>query len=127
MSPSKTLPQFLSIYSSSGRKLPIPPEKCFLKISFFRSRKEGDYGVKILIEIKLTRVLVTSLDKFHHIYNLYSLASSMLNLSNKFFTKNIVCKNNYMKHTALLYPIFQPLHHHLPNQIFILVYIFPIF
>ena len=51
------------------KELSIILEQCFLKI-FFQSRKgEEDYGVKKLT--KLTSVLVTSLDKLHHLCNLY--------------------------------------------------------
>ena len=64
-----SLPGFYH-YSPGRRELPIPPEQHFLKM-YFPEQKEGDrimYLKKLPI---LTRVLVTSFDKFHHICNLY--------------------------------------------------------
>ena len=53
------------------RELPIPPEQHFLKKFFPEQKAVGeDYVVKKLP--KLTRVLVTSFGKFHHLCNLYS-------------------------------------------------------
>ena len=64
-----SLPGFYH-YSPGRRELPIPPKQHFLKM-YFPEQNEGDrimYLKKLPI---LTRVLVTSFDKFHHICNLY--------------------------------------------------------
>ena len=66
---AKLSPRFLSLFPGR-RELPIPPKQHFLKM-YFPEQSEGDrimYLKKLPI---LTRVLVTSFDKFHHICNLY--------------------------------------------------------
>ena len=75
MTPSKTLPGFYHYPPPpppDRRKLPIPPEKRFLKIYIFPAERGAeDYGVEKNTKIKPTRVLVTSFDKFHHLCKLY--------------------------------------------------------
>ena len=51
------------------RELRIPPEQRFLKTFFPEEKGEEDYGVEKIP--KLTKVSVTSFDKFHHLCNLY--------------------------------------------------------
>ena len=70
---------------------------------------------------KLTKVLVTSFDKFHHLWNLYIFGLCFLvqwfsfkhaevwrffNLTNKILQENMICRNNYTKDTAFPYPTF---------------------
>ena len=61
-------------YSPGRKKLPVPPEQHFLKILLLEQKGKGG-GEESIMELKelpkLTRVLVTSFDKFHHLCNLY--------------------------------------------------------
>ena len=75
-------------YLPSRWKLPISPKQHFPKILFPEQKEGGRMYLKKLP--KLTRVLVTSFDKFHYLCNLYSigfvllcnnLASSILSLT----------------------------------------------
>ena len=65
-------PQGFYHYPPDRRELPIPPEYCFLKI-FFPEEKGGEgeriMGLKKIP--KLTKVSVTSFDKFHYLCNYY--------------------------------------------------------
>ena len=58
-------------YPPGRPELPIPPEQRFLKIYFLRRKGERIMELKELP--KLTKVSVTSFDKFHHLCNLYIL------------------------------------------------------
>ena len=94
--PSKILPHH---YPLDRQELPIPPEQRFLKI-FFPSQKRGERIMELKKLPKLTRVLGSSFDKFHHRCNLYIFILCFvaqkfsfkhaevwrfLNLTNKFF------------------------------------------
>ena len=56
-------------YPPGRPELPIPPEQRFLKIYFLRRKGERIMELKELP--KLTKVSVTSFDKFDHLCNLY--------------------------------------------------------
>ena len=61
---------------SQTRKLPISPEQRFLEIYFPLAERGGDMELYKLPSVKMTRIklariLVTSFNKFHHLYNLY--------------------------------------------------------
>ena len=62
------LPQVLIITSPGKRKLTISPKQRFFYFS--SAEREEDYGAEKMTKIKLTRVLVTSFDKFRHFCNL---------------------------------------------------------
>ena len=62
------LPQVLIITSPSKRKLTISPKNVFF--NFCSAEREEDYGAEKMTKIKLTRVLVTSFDKFRYFCNL---------------------------------------------------------
>ena len=66
---SKTLPQVFIIIPEGRPELPIPPEQRFLKTFFPEEKGVEDYGVEKIP--KLTKLSVTSFDKFHHLCNLY--------------------------------------------------------
>ena len=57
-------------YPQGRREWRIPPEQRFLKI-FFPEQKEEERIMELKKLPKLTRVLVTSFDKFYHLWNLY--------------------------------------------------------
>ena len=68
-------------------ELPIPLEQRFLKKLFRQEKGSGERTMELKKIPKVTKVLVTSFDKFHHLSNLYIfglcfvvqyLASSML-------------------------------------------------
>ena len=63
-----SLPGFY-LYPPGRRELPIPPEQRFLKTFFPEEKGVEDYGVEKIP--KLTKLSVTSFDKFHHLCNLY--------------------------------------------------------
>ena len=65
----KSLPGFY-YYPPGRQELSIPPKKRFLKI-FFPEQERGERIMELKKLIKLTRVLVTSFDKFHHLCNFY--------------------------------------------------------
>ena len=67
MSPSKNLFKVLIITTSGARKFPISLTKRFLY--FFSAEREDHYGAEKITKIELSRVLVTSFDKFHHLSN----------------------------------------------------------
>ena len=64
MSLSKPLPQAEGNYH-------FPPNRVFWKSVFHPAERGEDYGAEKMTKVKLARVLVTSLDKFHHQCNLY--------------------------------------------------------
>ena len=64
MSLSKPLPQAEGNYH-------FPPNRIFWKSVFHPTERGQGYGAEKTAKIKLVRVLVTSFDKFHHLYNLY--------------------------------------------------------
>ena len=71
MPPTKTLPQVF-IITPWQKEITHSSWTALSKDIFFPSRKGGeDYGVEKINKIKPTRVLVTSLDKIHHLCNLY--------------------------------------------------------
>ena len=57
-------------YHPGKREFPIPPNQSFLKI-IFPEQERGERIMESKKLTKLTRVLVTSFDKFHHLCNLY--------------------------------------------------------
>ena len=65
--PKHNCPRGFYHYPPGRRELSIPPEKCFLKIFF--PEEKGGRGLWIIP--KFTKVSVTSLDRFHHLCNLY--------------------------------------------------------
>ena len=66
--PKQNTPPGFYHYPPGRQELPISPKQSFLKV-FFPEEKEGvDYGVEKIP--KLTKVSVTSFDKFH-LCNLY--------------------------------------------------------
>ena len=67
MSPSKNLFKVFIITISAARKFPISPTQRFLY--FFSAEREDDHGAEKITKIKISRVLVTSFDKFHHLRN----------------------------------------------------------
>ena len=68
--PKQKSPSGFYHYPQGRREWRIPPEQRFLKI-FFPEQKEGERIMELKKLPKLTRVLVTSFDKFHHLCNLY--------------------------------------------------------
>ena len=52
-------------------ELPIPPEQRFLKKNFPEEKGSGERTMELKKIPKVTKVLVTSFDKFHHLCNLY--------------------------------------------------------
>ena len=77
MPPSKTLLQVFIITTPGRRKLPTFPEH-FLKIYFSPAERGEDYRADKMTKIKLTRVLVTSFDKFTIFATLKTLISVLL-------------------------------------------------
>ena len=68
--PKQNSPPGFYHYSPGRRELRIPPKQRFRMIYFPEQKERGeDYGIEKLP--KLTRVLVTNLDKCHHSCNLY--------------------------------------------------------
>ena len=111
-------------YLPGRRKLPFSVEQRFLKIYFLPSRKgQGGWGIIMelqkLLKLNLrgswSQVLINSTIFANFTFLIsgllcHNLASGILkcegSLTNKIFTKSIVCRNNYMKYTTFPYPIF---------------------
>ena len=68
-SPKQNSPPGFYHYPPGRQELSIPPEQCFLKI-FFPEEKVEVRIMELKKIPKLRKVLVTSLDKFHHLCNL---------------------------------------------------------
>ena len=116
--PTKAFPQVFIIIPQAEMNCPFLPNSifwryCLFSLPFFiqhfsLSRKRGERIMLLKRVPKLTRVLVTSFDKFHYLCNLYvllcnNLASSMRKCEGsltkliKFSLKSRTCRNNYMK------------------------------
>ena len=119
--PKQNFPPGSSHFPPGRRKLHIALEQRFVKIYFFPSRSGGeDYGAKKRSKLNLrgycSQVLISStifatFTFLVFVFLCYNLDSSMLKCEGslfitKFSLKSIVCRNNYMKDTTLLYPIF---------------------
>ena len=65
MSLRKSLPQAEGNYQ-------FPANRVFWKSVFHPAQRGEGYGAEKTTKVKLMRVLVTSFDKFHHLYNLYT-------------------------------------------------------
>ena len=61
---SKPLPQEEGNYH-------FPPNRVFWKSVFHPAERGEGYGAEKTAKVKLVKVLVTSFDKFQHLYNLY--------------------------------------------------------
>ena len=67
----KNLPSDFFRYLPSRWELPILPEQRFLKKIFPEEKGNGERTVELKKIPKLTKVLVTSFDKFYHLCNIY--------------------------------------------------------
>ena len=71
ISPNKTSPYVLISTPKAKGNYPFSLNRIFWKSFFLPAEGGKDYGAEKITKIKLVRVLVTSIYKFHHLCSLY--------------------------------------------------------